>query len=174
MRSKLFTTLLISTLFSGLMLPTFSHAAGATTPDDEQPVNISADSLDIQEQAGVSIYSGNVEVTQGSMTLKGDKITIQHPNRALQSIKVIGKPALFKRLDPETQTWVNGEANTINYNAQKKIAILIGSAKVEQPGKHLITGPELTYDMLNKTLKAQSTPQEKRRISVTLTPEPKK
>jgi len=174
MKASTLKTLSLFILFMGVSLTAFANTTTQNNlPDDEQPVHISADSLDIQGQTGLSVYQGNVEIKQGSLSLKGDKITIQHPSQALKAINVVGKPANFKRFDSESQSWVNGQADNIIYNAQKKTILLIGSAKVEQPGKHLISGPELTYDILNKTLKAQSTAEEKERISVTLMPEAK-
>lgn len=173
MNTQLFKTLFLFTLFSSLSLPAFANDAPptTTTPDDEQPVHITADSLNIQEQTGISIYLGDVKVTQGSLNLTGDKITIDHPDRTMQSINAIGKPARFKRFDPESQAWVTGRADNIDYDALQKIVILTGNAKVVQANKHTIIGPKLNYDMINKTLEAQSTPQEKRRISVTLIPD---
>ncbi len=173
MHNTRLTALFISVLFSLTAWPAFAEAlADTTTPDEEQPVHISADSLDIQDQTGLSVYTGRVEVIQGSLTLNGDRITIQHPERSVQSIKVTGQQARFKRFDAVEQTWVKGRADFIHYQADERTLLLIGSAKVEQPGKHLITGPKLFYDMQNKTLKAQSTPKQKQRISVTLMPEP--
>lgn len=175
MNTNRLKTLFISLLLSGLTLSANANETKQNPlPDDQQAVQISADSLDIQDQTGTSVYIGNVEITQGSLSLKGDKITIQHPDRELQSINAIGQQAVFKRFDTDSQSWVSGQADNIIYNAKDKTLLLVGSAKVEQPGKHLITGPELTYDMLNKTLKAQSTAQQKERISVTLMPDAKR
>lgn len=175
MNTQLFKTLFLFMLLAGVTQPAVANDQNptTTTPDEEQPVHITADSLDIQELTGISVYSGDVEVNQGSLNLKGDEISIDHPDRVMQSIKTIGNPAYFKRFDPESQSWVTGKADRIDYDAVRKIVILTGDAKVEQPGKHTITGPKLNYDMRNKTLKAQSTPQEKQRISVTLTPDEK-
>jgi len=171
MNTQSLKILFLFLFLSGFTLPTSANnASDSTLPDDEQPVYITADSLDIQDQTGISLYQGNVEITQGSLTLNGDSIQIKHPDRAIQSIKVIGQQAKFKRFDPENQSWVNGQADNIFYNAQEKTILLVGNAKVEQAGKHLITGPKLNYDMQNKTLKAQSTPEEQKRISVTLMP----
>ncbi len=145
-------------------------AATPNTPDEEQPVNISANSLNAQEKSGISIYKGNVIVTQGSLTLKGDVITVKHPNSQLQTVKSTGKPASFKRFSQTDQAWLKGQANTIEYNAINKTVLLVGNAQVEQPGQHLIKGPKLFYDMTNQTLKAQGTEQEKGRVSVTFNP----
>ncbi len=140
------------------------------TPDEEQPVHITADSLDAQEKKGISIYKGNVIVTQGSLTLKGDVITVMHPNSELKSVKSVGTPANFKRFSHIDQAWSKGKASSIEYDAIHKTVLLIGDAEVEQPGEHLIKGPRLFYDMTNQTLKAQATANEKGRVSVTFTP----
>lgn len=142
-------------------------------PDEEQPIHITADTLDIQDQKGISIYTGQVEVIQGSLTLNGDKMTIHHPKREVEWIEIEGRPATFKRFDTQEQSWIKGKANRIDYRAGQKTVLLTGDAKVEQPGKNLITGPKLFYDMQNKTLQAKSTPDEKKRVSVTLMPEKK-
>jgi len=143
-------------------------------PDEQQSVNISADSLKSSEKEGKSVYKGNVVVTQGSLTLKGDIINITHPNNQLTEVIATGKPANFKRFSQAEQAWLTGKANRIEYHTQNRTVLLIGDAQVEQPGKHIITGPKLFYDIANQTLQAQSTKTEKKRISVTFNPAPDK
>jgi len=162
--------LLITFVFI-LTWSTLSTANSNTLPDEQQPINIQADSLNTSEREGKSIYNGNVIVTQGSLTLKGDKIEVLHPKGSLSKAITTGQPATFKRYNTEEKSWVKGKASTIEYNTQSKTVLLIGNAEVEQPGKHLITGPKLFYDMQKQTLSAESTPQEKKRVSVTFTPD---
>ncbi len=165
-----FKIILLTCLSSFLLASSPGVLAQAPTPDEEQPVHISANSLDAQEKKGISIYKGNVIVTQGSLTLKGDEIMVKHPNNQLQTVKSTGQPASFKRFSQTDQSWLKGKANLIEYDALNKTVLLVGNAQVEQPGQHLIKGPKLFYDMANQTLKAQSTEQEKGRISVTFNP----
>jgi lipopolysaccharide export system protein LptA len=139
-------------------------------PDEQQPVNILADRLEVDETKGKSIYSGQVVITQGSMTLTGDRVVVMHPNSQVQTIQSTGKPSTFKRFNPTEQAWLQGHANQIDYHAVNKTVLLQGNAQVEQPGDHIITGPELFYDMAQQSLKAQSTATEKQRISVTINP----
>ena len=167
----------ITTLLSRLI---FACAANAATeskstpskPDEQQPVNISANSLKASEKEGKSLYSGNVIVTQGSLTLKGDVINISHPNNQVTEVIATGKQASFKRFSQIDQAWLKGKANKIEYHAQNRTGLLIGNDQVDQPGKHIIKGPRLFYDIANQTLQAQSTETEKKRISVTFTPAP--
>ncbi|WP_019556898.1 lipopolysaccharide transport periplasmic protein LptA [Thiomicrorhabdus arctica] len=165
-----FKIILLASFSSFLLAKSPESFALTQTPDEEQPVHISANSLDAQEKSGISIYKGNVIVTQGSLTLKGDEIIVKHPNNLLKTVKATGQPARFKRFSQTDQSWLKGKANMIEYDALNKTVLLVGSAQVEQPGQHLIKGPKLFYDMTNQTLKAQSTEQEKGRISVTFNP----
>lgn len=167
----------IPTLIFSVFFVSTSHAATEAKsmpikPDEEQPVNISANSLKSSEKEGKSTYTGNVVVTQGSLTLKGNIINIFHPNNLLTQVIATGKQASFKRFSQIDQAWLKGKANRIEYHAQNRTVLLIGNAQVEQPGKHIIKGPKLFYDITNQTLQAQSTETEKKRISVTFTPAP--
>lgn len=139
-------------------------------PEDQQPVNISANSLMASEKTGKSVYKGNVIITQGSLTLKGELVDISHPNNQLTTVIATGNPANFKRYSQVDQAWIKGKAQKIEYNAVDKTVLLVGDAMVEQPGEHTIKGPKLFYDMDKQTLQAQSTETEKQRISVTLNP----
>ncbi|WP_321324652.1 lipopolysaccharide transport periplasmic protein LptA [Thiomicrorhabdus sp.] len=139
-------------------------------PDEQQPVNISADSLIASEKTGKSIYKGNVIITQGSLTLKGETVDISHPKNQLTTVIATGNPATFKRYSQVDQAWLKGRAQKIEYNALNKTVLLVGDALVEQPGKHVISGPKLFYNIEQQTLKAQSSDTEKKRISVTLNP----
>ena len=161
-------------LFTSVLLmasSTLSLAAPTNTPDNKQPVNIQADQLQASEKAGKSIYSGNVVVTQGSLTIKGDQIEVLHPKGKLSQAITTGTPAIFKRYNQTEKAWVNGKANRIEYDTKAKTVLLIGDAEVEQPGKHKISGSKLFYDLEKQLLNANSSPEDKKRVSVTFTPE---
>lgn len=161
---------LILLAFLSLSTQVQAEPAKTNLPDEQQPVNILADRLEVDESKGKSTYSGHVVITQGSMTLTGDSVVVIHPNSQVQTIQSTGKPSTFKRFNPTEQAWLQGHANQIDYHAINKTVLLQGNAQVEQPGDHIITGPELFYDMAQQTLKAQSTANEKQRISVTINP----
>lgn len=57
-----FKIILLTCLSSFLLTSSPGVLAQAPTPDEEQPVHISANSLDAQEKKGISIYKGDVIV----------------------------------------------------------------------------------------------------------------
>lgn len=158
-----------------LLLTAFNfqaHSAEPKTSSSESlPIEIKADSLLSQDQKGQSIYSGQVIITQGTTVIQGDKVTIFHPNRKVVKALVVGKPATFKRFLPEEQHWVNGRADTITYHAENRTVLLEGNAYVNQEGKNSISGPEILYNLNDKTLSAKGDKKEKKRITVIFEPE---
>ncbi|MDG4812432.1 lipopolysaccharide transport periplasmic protein LptA [Hydrogenovibrio sp. 3SP14C1] len=142
-----------------------------TDPSESLPIEIKADSLLSQDQKGQSIYTGQVIITQGTTIIQGDKVTIFHPNRKVIKALVVGKQATFKRFLPEEQHWVNGRADIITYHAEKRTVLLEGNAYVNQQGKNSISGPEILYNLNDKTLSAKGDKAEKKRITVIFEPE---
>ncbi|MDX1733349.1 MAG: LptA/OstA family protein, partial [Halioglobus sp.] len=59
-------------------LPLWAPAASALPDDREQPIHITADTAVRDEKRGVTIYSGHVQMRQGSMELDADSLTIYH------------------------------------------------------------------------------------------------
>ncbi len=158
--------------FIGFISLTLSLASQAnpTTPDEEQPINITADRLEVQEQKGISTYTGNVHIQQGSLELSGDTLTIIHPNGQLKTVKAFGAPAKFKRFSQVEQSWLTGQANLIQYNTEHKTILLSGNAQVKQPGKHTITSSNIFYDVSKQTLMAKGSKDGQGRVSVTFEP----
>ncbi|NPA72812.1 MAG: lipopolysaccharide transport periplasmic protein LptA [Gammaproteobacteria bacterium] len=175
--TRTYLTLLCSFLyFSAPLVQAESTPTKGALPDAEHPVHISANSLETHQKKGQSTYKGNVVITQGSLTLKGDVIFIQHPNGTLKHVKATGADtehlASFKRFSQIEQAWLTGQATTIEYDAAKRTLLLIGHAQIEQPGQHQIKGPKLFYDIKKQTLQAQSTSSEQGRVTVTFNPAP--
>ena len=62
-------------------------------PDDrEQPIHISADEALRDEKRGVTVYSGNVQMNQGSMHIEADRVTIYHIEAEADKIVARGQP----------------------------------------------------------------------------------
>lgn len=160
-----------SIVISFLMGLSFTSFAQTQAQDETNlPIDIEANELDAQDQIGLTIYSGEVIATQGSLTLTGDRLEIQHPDRQVQKITTTGAPATFKRFLTEENAWINGQADTIIYLTQTRQVELIGQAYLEQEGTHKIEGPKLVYDMNAQTLNAGQTEKESGRIKMTITP----
>ena len=95
MKNQLNTMLKITTVF--LLVFTFSSNVIALTDDSTKPINIQADSAEINDDTGISTYRGNVKITQGSTILTGDIVILETANKKVKKIISEGKLSTFKQ-----------------------------------------------------------------------------
>jgi lipopolysaccharide export system protein LptA len=68
--------LLVGTLALGLSL--FAALTQALPEDRDLPMRITADKAERDDISGVTIYTGNVVLIQGTLKLESEKLTIYH------------------------------------------------------------------------------------------------
>ena len=112
------------------------HCA-ALDSDREQPIEVEADRLEVREQENISIYEGNVKLTQGSLKILSDRLII-HSNdlNELTLMEMTGQPASFRQLDNEQQEML-GEGLEIDYIASKSVLELRRSALFMHAGDQI-------------------------------------
>ena len=77
-------------ILSYIIFILLSSACWSLPTDKDQPINLTANSADMDEGKEISVYKGNVVVLQGSMRLMANEVTVFHPNRKAQKIIAIG------------------------------------------------------------------------------------
>lgn len=133
----------------------------------EQPVNIEADRLDVQEQQQTATFSGNVVVVQGTSKLQTNKLTIfyeksggnQPAQPAPEGDVVTGRQ--IKRLEAEGNVIVtSGEQRATGnrgvFNMATNKAQLLGNVVVTQ-GLNVLKGDILHVDLTTQTSRVEST-----------------
>lgn len=110
------------------MLQCFPLAGLALSTDREQPIDIKADQLDIDDKKHISIYQGHVEMRQGSLHIKADKIVFHfNPQNELQRLEVQGAPATLEQLNNKNEK-LSGSAKNITYSDDLLLLKLQGKA----------------------------------------------
>lgn len=139
--------------------------------DREQPINIQADAAEqvIHEGREKTIYTGNVIMTQGSMLIEGDEVTILSQERSVTKIIATGKPAHFKQQSEQQQHPTKAYAQRINYDLGDEAIVLLNDASLMQGGD-TISGKRIDYNIATEQVKAASTNDS--RVNIVL--EPKK
>lgn len=128
---------------------------GALSTDSDQPIEIEADFAELDDTSGVTVYRGNVIVTQGSMRMSGDKLTVNFTDdQELKNVFLEGHPARFKQRPDNKDVDTEGEAQQIEYHAKESLLYLIDGAKLNQ-GEKIITGHRITYDTDRSILTAR-------------------
>ncbi len=145
--------------------------------DKDQPIEIEADTAELDDIKNISIYRGNVIVIRGSIRMTGDKMTIYNTeNDELDPLIMEGRPATYRQLPDDSDIYDEAEALTIEYYELKNLTILIDEALVTQEGLRF-SGKRIEYDTLLSQVKAwsnakdqagSSKPENKERVKITI------
>lgn len=166
--------------FSALLaLLVSTNIVYALPSDSQQPIHVQADSADLDNNKGILVYTGNVIITQGTMKVMGHTVTItRNKDGEIETMTSQGSPAYYEQKPSADDPVVKSYAKTIQYQALKKLVILIDNAKVIQKN-NVFTGDKIVYDTSRKLISAGnknkgSAGSKPGRINVVLEPEKKK
>jgi lipopolysaccharide export system protein LptA len=89
--------------------------AAALPEDRNQPIKLEAGRGQLDQKSGVSVYEGNVVISQGSMRLTADTATIYVKDNSFQKMDATGNPATLRYQPAADKTPSTGSAwNTIS------------------------------------------------------------
>ena len=139
-----------------LLAITFLAGNAFALPDDRsQPVQIEANQAERDAKTGVTTYSGNVDIRQGSIHISADNVVLDTKNNELTRIRATGGPATYsQQLTGPTDT-VEAKASTIHFDVAKDLITLQGNGSIKQQGSS-ITGEHIEYDIKSERVKAQA------------------
>ena len=116
-----------------------SSASGFALPSDRnQQLSLAAENATYNSKTGITTYTGNVVIEQGTMKLQADSLvaTLNSKNE-IQTITAKGKPAKFQQQIEANKGLARGEAQNIVYNADTGIITLTGNAYLYQDGSSI-------------------------------------
>lgn len=143
----------IGLLTSICLLTAVLSTANARQSDLTKAIDVRADKSEYDERAGTQTLSGNVEISQGTMKIKADRIAISLENNALSKIEGTGSPIRFEQENEEGEL-MQGEAERIIYNAISGTLVLQGSATLTQPRQNLVS-EQITFDARTQKVSAE-------------------
>jgi len=154
------------------LLLTLPFLAGALESDQEQPLYVEADGADINDKTGISVYTGNVVVTQGSIKLNANKVTVTRKGEKSDHILAEGSPVKFQQQIEGSGGMIKGEARTADYLIASETIIMVGDAVVIQ-GKDTFRSDRITYDRVKGQVRAGASAKGKQRVRIAIQPKKK-
>lgn len=136
---------------------TFATSSAMALPSDRnQPISLVADRATFNEKTGVTTYTGNVIIEQGTMKLQAASIVANlNSRKEIATITATGSPARFQQQIDAQKGLAKGQAQKIVYNAETGIINMTGNALLEQDGAS-ISGGSLRYSMNKGDIEAVS------------------
>ena len=131
-----------------------SAAAWALPSDRDQPIRIQADSAELDDRQGVAVYRGDVIITQGTLKITGDTVTItQTASGDIDVFTAVGNLAYYEQKPAVDKDIVKAYGKTIQYFASNERIVLIDQAKVIQEG-NTFEGEKIVYDTRRQIVNA--------------------
>lgn len=141
----------------------------ALSSDKDQPIEVNADAASIDEGKGISTYTGNVEMDQGSMHLQADKVVVYHEGGVLQRLVATGSLVHFRQLPDGKKNYVKGRARHLDYDFRNDNIVLTDEAVVIQ-GQDTFRSDRIIYDAVKSMVKGGASAQGKERVHLTIQP----
>lgn len=156
--------IIITTILLGL-----SSQAWALRSDRQQPIDIKADRVEVDQREQVSHYIGNVRLEQGTLKITADVVVVYLDKGKLHKIVITGKPARFEQQPENNRKVVTSQADNMEYYASKERLLLKHNAQVNQDG-NLFRGDFIEYDTLTSTVKANKAENSQSRVHAIIQP----
>lgn len=131
------------------MLIAVGAPASAEVADKDQPVNIEADQVTVDDAKQTSVFTGNVIVTQGTMQLRADRLVVKHDETGFRHGTAYGKQAYFRQKRSGYDDYVEGFGDRIEYDAGKETLELYVRARIKR-GEDEVRGSEITYNAITE------------------------
>ncbi|MBZ0104550.1 MAG: lipopolysaccharide transport periplasmic protein LptA [Sulfuricella denitrificans] len=157
----------------------FSAAGHAELADRNKPINLEADTVNLDDANKVSVYQGNVQLTQGTLLIRADKLVIKEDTAGLQHATAYGNPASFRQKREGTDEYIEGYGLRIEYDARIEKAELFTQARMKR-NQDEVRGNYISYDAKTELFQvigggreAASPGREKGRVRAVIQPKPK-
>lgn len=134
--------------------------AWALPQDKQQPIEISADRAEIDDQAGTATYSGSVTLTQGSLLLNADKLTLHTDSKGdIRLLVAQGRPAHFQQQHQANAPITHGYGLTVEFDVQLDLLTLTEQAKLLR-ADNSFSGTRIQVDTTKNVIQAFSDKQQ--------------
>ncbi|UHQ54811.1 lipopolysaccharide transport periplasmic protein LptA [Microbulbifer sp. YPW16] len=129
--------------------------ATALPSDRQQPVKVNAQKLEANRGKNLSVYSGNVVITQGSLQIRADRVEVHgNPEGEIRRVIATGNPAHFQQQMQQSQNLVKARARRIEFKVNADELQLTGDAHVDRDGNTL-AAERIDYDLNSEKMQAQ-------------------
>ena len=143
----------------------------ALAKDKDQPVELMADSVDIDQAKGESVYKGDVDLKQGSMHLQASQVTVRQQGRKPSRAIAVGS---VRFQQDSGRGLIKARAKRAEYEINSELLVLTGNASLTR-ASNTIKSERIVYDRVHHKVKAGARSRDgKRRKRVRITIQPGK
>lgn len=126
-----------------------ANSSLAENADRQQPINLEADSVTIDDAKKTSTFIGQVKLMQGTLKITADKLIVVQDADGFSTSLATGRPATFHQKREGVDEMIDGDAETIFYDTRNELVDLKTKAHIKR------TADEVRGDHINYSTKTE-------------------
>ncbi|MEW6120719.1 MAG: lipopolysaccharide transport periplasmic protein LptA [Pseudomonadota bacterium] len=148
--------------------------AHAERGDRDKPVNLEADTVTLDDINKLSVYDGNVILSQGTLMVRADRVQVTQNDGGLDRVVATGRPVAFRQKLDGREEYIEGFADRVEYNGGTSQLELIGQARLRR-GADELRGARISYNANTEFYKVVGQPNAQTpsgRVRAVIRPKP--
>lgn len=127
------------------MLLAAAPIAHAEKADRDKPIYLESNTATVDDVTKVSVYEGNVILTQGTLEIRADRLVVREDTEGYKIGDAYGNPASFRQKREGLNEYIEGYALHIEYDNKKNLAQFFTQAHVRR-NRDEARGNYISYD----------------------------
>lgn len=167
--------ILKSGFYAVLCAALLASPALAEKADRDKPANLEADAVTLDDVRKISIYEGNVILSQGTLMLRADRVQVTQTATGLDKVVATGWPVSFRQKIDGREEYIEGVSDRIEYDSVNSQLELIGQARLRRNGDEL-RGARISYNANTEFYKVVGQPDAQTpsgRVRAVIRPKPR-
>ena len=163
-----------------------AQSAFAEKADRDKPMSVEADTLKHDNQQQLTIFTGKVLMTKGTLVLKAARMEVKQDGQGNQVAKLWAAPGeriFFRQKREGLDEYTEGEAETVIYNSQAdtltltqraELRLLRGALLADRiQGQQILVNNTTEIFTVDGKANVTGSPTDSQRVKATITPRPK-
>lgn len=169
---------LLAGFASGLVfMLAIAGAAHAEKADRDKPINLEADRVSVDDAKQISTFEGRVVLTQGTLTIRGDRMEVRQDTQGFKTGITWGNLAYFRQKRDGYDEYIEGWAERIEYDGRADKVQMFNRASMKKGGDE-VRGNYISYDANTEFFQVtgggkQTSAEGNSRVRAVLQPKPK-
>lgn len=141
--------------------------------DRDQPLQVSAASVHMDEKTGLTVYRGNVVLVQGGLRIEADRLEARMRGQQLETVTAIGRPVRVRALLDNRKEELKASAERLVYHANARALELSGNVSLNRGGDQF-SAQTLRYALDARHVVAHGSDAGDGRVHAVIQPPPEK
>jgi lipopolysaccharide export system protein LptA len=120
--------------------------AQAERADRAKPINLESDRMRIDDAQKTSVFEGKVVMTQGTLSIRAERVTLRQDKDGYQYGSASGNPASFRQKRDGADEYIEGEAERIEYDGKLDKVEFFNRARLKRDPADEVRGNYISYD----------------------------